>query len=29
VRDDKMQVGQVLPKGVKLVKFVRVRLGQD
>ncbi|MEY3143064.1 MAG: Elongation factor Ts [Planctomycetota bacterium] len=29
VRDDKMQVGQVVPKGVKLVKFVRVRLGQD
>ena len=29
VRDDKMQVGQILPKGVKLVKFVRVRLGQD
>ncbi len=29
VRDDKMQVGQIVPKGVKLVKFVRVRLGQD
>ena len=29
VRDDKMQVGQVVPKGVKLVQFVRVRLGQD
>lgn len=29
VRDDKMQVGQVVPKGAKLVKFVRVRLGQD
>lgn len=29
VRDDKQQVGQVVPKGVKLVKFVRVRLGQD
>jgi len=29
VRDDKMQVGQVVPKGAKLLKFVRVRLGQD
>ncbi len=29
VRDDKMQVGQIVPKGVKLVKFVRIRLGQD
>jgi len=29
VRDDKMQVGQIVPKGVKLVKFVRVRLGQE
>jgi elongation factor Ts len=29
VRDDKMQVGQVIPKGVKLVKFIRFRLGQD
>ena len=29
VRDDKMQVGQVLPKGAKLVQFVRMRLGQD
>jgi translation elongation factor EF-Ts len=29
VRDDKMQVGQIVPKGVKLAQFVRVRLGQD
>jgi len=29
VRDDKMQVGQIVPKGVKLVKFIRIRLGQD
>jgi len=29
VRDDKMQVGQIVPKGVKLVKFVRLRLGQE
>ena len=29
VRDDKMQVGQIVPKGIKLVKFIRLRLGQD
>lgn len=29
VRDDKMQVGQVVPKGAKLVRFVRMRLGQE
>ncbi len=29
VRDDKMQVGQIIPKGITLVKFVRLRLGQD
>lgn len=28
VRDDKMQVGQVVPKGVVLKTFVRMRLGQ-
>jgi elongation factor Ts len=29
VRDDKVQVGQIVPKGVKLVTFVRMRLGQE
>ena len=29
VRDDKVQVASVLPKGIKLVRFVRIRLGQD
>ena len=29
VRDDKVQVASVLPKGIKLVRFVRIRLGQE
>ena len=29
VRDDKMQVGQVVPKTAKLVRFVRMRVGQE
>jgi elongation factor Ts len=29
VRDDKMQVGQVVPKSAKLVRFVRMRVGQE
>jgi elongation factor Ts len=29
VRDDKMQVGQIVPKDAKLVQFVRMRLGQE